>query len=138
MNLLKSPRFRRFLRQACFFLGLILFIYLIYKLKPAVLLQYLKAVGWNFLWILLVSLVWYFAYALAWEIFLKNLSKRVQLWDIFKIKIVGEAINTITPLGWGGGDPVRILLLKDHIPISEGTASVVVDRTLNNLAVALF
>jgi len=29
-------------------------------------------------------------------------------------------------------------MLKDHIPMTEGTASVVVDRTLNNLAIALF
>ncbi|MCE9624868.1 MAG: flippase-like domain-containing protein [Deltaproteobacteria bacterium] len=138
MNSLKSLQFRRFLRQFFFLLGLAFFVYLVIKLKPLVLLEYLKTVGWNFLWILAVSSVWIVAYSLAWEIFLKNLSKRVNLWDIFKIKTSGEAINTITPLGWGGGDPARILMLKDHIPVNEGTASVVVDRTLNNLAIALF
>ncbi len=66
------------------------------------------------------------------------MSQYVKLWDIFKIKTAGEAVNSITPLGWGGGDPARILMLKDHVPVIEGTASVVVDRTLNNLAIALF
>lgn len=138
MNFLKSPKFRQNLRRFFFLVGLAFFIYLIIKLKPSVLLEYLRTVGWNFLWILVVSLLWLLAYALAWEIFLKNLSKRVTLWDIFKIKASGEAINSITPLSWGGGDPARILMLKDHIPINEGTASVVVDRTLNNMAIAVF
>jgi uncharacterized protein (TIRG00374 family) len=87
---------------------------------------------------LLVSSVWYFAYALAWEIFLKGLSQRVHLWQIFKIKVAGEAINSITPFSWGGGDPARVYLLKNHIPLNEGAASVVVDRTLNNFAAVLF
>ncbi|HKY64468.1 MAG TPA: flippase-like domain-containing protein [bacterium] len=138
MKFLASPQSRRRLRQFFFLLGLALFVYLVVRLKPAVLLEYLRTVGWNFGWILLVSLFWYLAYALAWEIFLKNLSRRVRLWDILKIKVAGEAINSITPLSWGGGDPARILMLKDHIPVTEGTASVVVDRTLNNLAIALF
>ncbi len=138
MNLLKSPQFRRRLRRFFFLLGLAFFVYLVVKLKPSVLLEYLRTVGWNFFWILGLSLVWLLSYSLAWEIFLKNLSKRVNLWDIFKIKASGEAINSITPLSWGGGDPARILMLKDHIPLNEGTASVVVDRSLNNMAIALF
>lgn len=138
MKFFASPQSRRRLRQFFFLLGLALFVYLVIRLKPAVLLEYLRTVGWNFVWILLVSVIWYLSYALAWEIFLKNLSKRVRLWDIFKIKVAGEAINSITPLSWGGGDPARVVMLKDHIPMTEGTASVVVDRTLNNLAIALF
>jgi uncharacterized protein (TIRG00374 family) len=134
----KSPSFRRLLRKFFFILGLGLFAYLIYKQKPSVILEYLTEVRWNFLYILLVSLFWASAYAWAWEIFLRNLSKRVHFWEIFKIKVAGEAINSITPLSWGGGDPARILMMKEHIPVTEGTASVVVDRTLNNLAVALF
>lgn len=125
-------------RQFFFAIGLILFAWVIYKLKPAVILDYLKEVGWNFLYILLISVLWYAAYALAWEIFLKNLSKRVHFLEIFRIKVIGEAINSLTPLSWGGGDPARVLMMKDHIPVTEGTASVIVDRTLNNLAVALF
>lgn len=126
------------LRQIFFLLGLSLFAYVIYRLNPLVLLQYLREVGFNFIYIFLISGLWYGAYALAWEIFLKNLSQRVNFWNVFKIKTAGEAINSITPLSWGGGDPARVLMLKSHIPLTEGTASVVVDRTLNNLAIALF
>lgn len=132
-----KPRRSRW-RLIFFLLGLAFFAVLLVQLNPAVLWDYLKRVRFGFLAILGVSLAWYAAYALAWEIFLRRLSNRVHWWDVFKIKVAGEAVNSITPLSWGGGDPVRILLLKKHIPFAEGTASVVVDRTLNNLAIALF
>lgn len=133
-----SPIWKARLRIIFFFLGLGLFGLLVIRLNPSTLWDYLQNLGPNFLWILAISCSWYLAYAWAWEIFLKNLSNRVKFWNIFKIKISGEAINSVTPLSWGGGDPVRIYLLKNHIPMNEGTASVVVDRSLNNLAIALF
>lgn len=138
MKFLQSPKAHRRIRRIFFVLGLILFAYLIYKIQPAVLWEYLQKIGWKFLIIVAFSCLTYIDYAFAWELFLKNLNKRVHIWNIFKIKVCGEAISHITPFSWGGGDPARIYLLKTHIPLTEGTASVVVDRTLNNLAVALF
>ncbi len=46
-----------------------------------------------------------------------------------------EAVRNVVAVG---GDPARILMLKEHLPVNEVTASVVVDRTLNNMAIALF
>lgn len=126
------------LRSLFFVLGLGLFSYLILKLNPSLLWDHLRKVGFNFLWVLIPSTLSYIAYALAWEIFLKRINPHVSLGRIFRIKVSGEAVNSVTPLSWGGGDPARIYLLKSHVPMRQGTASVVVDRTLNNLAVALF
>ncbi|HCU26020.1 MAG TPA: hypothetical protein DF383_13465, partial [Deltaproteobacteria bacterium] len=138
MSLRIKSQIQRYFRRFFFLLGLGLFAYLVYRLKPSTILAYLQTIGWNFASILAVSLLWMLAYSFAWEIFLKTLSKRVRFGEIFKIKVAGEAVNSITPLSWGGGDPARVLWLKSHIPLTEGTASVVVDRTLNNLAIALF
>ncbi len=125
--------------QKWFFLaGLLLFAYLIYRLNPSVLLQHLRRVGPNFFFILAATGAQYVSYSLAWEIFLKSRKRLISFWEILKIKIAGEAVNAITPLSWGGGDPARVLMLKAHVPVAEGAASVVVDRTLNNLALALF
>lgn len=138
MKLLNSPTFRLRLRQFFFILGLGLFVYLIVRLKPSVIWLYLKTLGWNFVWIFLISLLWLVAYTLAWETFLKPLATRVHFFQLLKIKIVGEAVNNITPISWGGGDPARIYMLKEHLPLTEGTASVIVDRLVNNMALALF
>jgi len=138
MKLLSSASGRRNLRIFFFLLGLSLFGFLIYKFNPRELAANLSQMGFKFIFILLVALAWYVAYSLAWEIFLKGLNRGIKLSHIFKIKVAGEAVNSMTPLSWGAGDPARIWMLKEKIPVQEGTASVVVDRTLNNLAIALF
>jgi len=125
MKFFQNPQTHRRVRQIFFVLGLLLFAYLIYRVKPEVIWQYLQKIGPKFIFIIALSCLWYLSYSLAWEIFLKTLSTRVHLWNIFKIKACGEAINSITPFSWGGGDPARVYLLKTHIPLTEGTASVV-------------
>jgi uncharacterized protein (TIRG00374 family) len=138
MEKLKALVSHRHFRTLFFILGLGLFGLLIFKFDPRALAENLAKMGYKFIFILLVALVWYLAYALAWQIFLKSLNREIHLSHVFKIKVVGEAINSMTPLSWGGGDPARIWMIKEHIPVQEGTASVVVDRTLNNLAIAVF
>ncbi len=44
----------------------------------------------------------------------------------------------MSPLSWGAGDPFRIYLLKPWVSPHLGTASVVVDRTLTQLALIPF
>jgi len=74
-------------------------------------------------------------YTSAWMQFLGRLSDGIKFWELFRIKITGEAVNTLTPVNFIGGDPVRIYLLKKNFPVSEGAASVVVDRTLHSVAI---
>ncbi|NIQ03731.1 MAG: hypothetical protein GWM98_28085, partial [Nitrospinaceae bacterium] len=54
----------------------------------------------------------------------------VSLWQLWRIRQVGEAYNTITPLGTLGGEPVKAQLLKDHHGLNrrQGIASQVVAR----------
>lgn len=132
-QVLRSPH----LRNVFLLIGLALFAFLIYRLKPAFLIANLRTVGWKFIYILAISFCGLLAHTLAWMVFLKNFAK-VRFRDVLKIKLAGEAISNLTPLTWAGGDPARILMLKNHIRLSDGTASVVVDRTLNGLGVALF
>ncbi len=125
-------------RKLFFFLGLSLFAFLVYQFNPKVLWQNLTRVGFNYVFILGIGFLWYFVYTLAWYIFLKYIRANVNLRQAFTIKVAGETVNSLTPLSWGGGDPARIWLLSKIIPFRESAASVVVDRTLNNLALALF
>jgi uncharacterized protein (TIRG00374 family) len=54
--------------------------------------------------------------------------------------MLGEVFNTVTPLGGMGGEPVKAALLKRHYRVSlhEGTASLIVAKTVNTLALVLF
>ena len=94
--------------------------------------------GWNFIPFMSVTFLSYLLFTVSWNLFLWGHHYKMKFWRLFMIKTAGEAVNTVTPLGFGGGDPVRILLMKKDIPVAESTASVVVDRTLNSIAMVLF
>lgn len=118
--------------------GIILLIWLIQHVGAALILDYLKKLGWNFIPFLSVSFVTFILFTLSWNAFLKGHHYKMKFWRLFMLKATGEAVNTMNPLGFGGGDPVRILLMKKEIPVAESTASVVVDRTLNSIALVVF
>lgn len=88
------------------------------------------------LWIplLLISSLWYLLYGLAWGQFIWKEGRSPSLLKLFRIKIVGEAANTLTPFNFVGGDPLRIYLLRNFLPMTQATATVVVDRTLQMMA----
>lgn len=92
-------------------------------------------------WVLFVCafpLTWYVAQTLGWYFVMSETAQHVSFWQLLKIKLSGEAVNTMTPISFMGGDPVRIYLLKKRMPTTLSTASTVLDRTMQSLAVILF
>ncbi len=63
-----------------------------------------------------------------------------RLYAFWKIWMVGEAFNTVTPLGSFGGEPVKAGLLKKHhgVGLREATAALVLAQTINIMALVLF
>lgn len=122
------------LRYIYLAVGAILLILLIRKIGIETIAENMAQLGWLFLPILAMSTVWYSLYTIAWMQFLHRLSDGISFFDLFRIKITGEAVNTLTPANFIGGDPMRIYLLRKNFPYAEGAASVVVDRTLHSLA----
>lgn len=118
--------------------GVGLLAWLIWKVGPHAIAQNLIDLGWNFIPFMSVIFASYFFFTLSWDIFLWGHHYKINFWRLFMIKTAGEAVNTVTPLGFGGGDTVRVLLMKKYVPVAESTASVVVDRTLNSIAMVLF
>lgn len=118
--------------------GVLLLIWLIQHIGTELILDYLKKLGWNFIPFLSISFFTFIFFTFSWNAFLKGHHYQMKFWRLFMLKTTGEAVNTMNPLGFGGGDPVRIFLMKKDIPVAESTASVVVDRTLNSIALVVF
>jgi uncharacterized protein (TIRG00374 family) len=53
------------------------------------------------------------------------------------VRMAGEALNLVTPTASVGGDPVKALLLRPAVPLGEGLASVVADKTTGVIAQTL-
>lgn len=120
----------------CLFLaiGAVLLVVLIKKIGLASIANNIADLGWYFIPILNISFASYLLYTVAWRQFLRRLGEGIGFLELFRIKIMGEAVNTLTPANFLGGDPMRIYLLKKNFRLSEGAASVVVDRTLHTVA----
>ena len=63
-----------------------------------------------------------------------------RLYALWKVWMVGDAFNTVTPLGSFGGEPVKAALLKRHhgVGLREGTAALVLAQTINIMTLVLF
>lgn len=59
---------------------------------------------------------------------------------IFNIRLVGEMFNAVLPAGGMGGEPVKAYILKRRygIGLKAGTASLVLGKTVNMIALVLF
>jgi uncharacterized protein (TIRG00374 family) len=124
--------------SAFFFLvGLALLYKLIQKVGTEEILTTFHKLDWKILYILILPTTWYSIQTLAWYRVLHFDGQKTSFGRVFLAKIAGEAVNTVTPLGFAGGDPVRIYLLQMDTCKTASTASVVIDRTMQTLGIVL-
>ena len=97
--------------------------------------------GYGFIIILILysSVTW--VDTIAWKNnFKKEETRQFSLWSLWCIRQIGEAYNTITPLGTLGGEPIKAQLLKERhgLSLKQGMASQVIARTTFLIALILF
>lgn len=120
-----------------FLIGLTLLYQLVKKVGVDEILATFHKLDWKILYILILPVTWYSIQTLAWYRVLCFDGQKTSFWRVFLAKIAGEAVNTVTPLGFAGGDPVRIYLLQMDTSKTASTASVVIDRTMQTLGIVL-
>jgi len=115
-------------RPALMVAGLGAVAYLLYHIGPAPVWRSIRTLGWG----LPVVLVFPFCVAvvldtLGWRVLLHD--RRVPFGVLLRARLAGEAVNLITPTASVGGEPVKAYLIRPYVPLGEGLASVVVDKT---------
>jgi len=123
------------LRVLFFIIGAFFLYYLVHKIGAQELLAAIRGIGWKVIFVLMVPPFWLLVQAKAWQLTVEESGDHVTFWQLFKIKMSGDAANTFTPLGFIGGDPVRFAMLKKIMPGNLSAASIVLDRTMQTLAV---
>ncbi len=130
-----------FFNLALFLLGCGLLVWAINSVDTEKAIQLLFDLGWGFFAILAIYSLITWVDTLSWKYnFHPNSLKSFSNLKLWTIRQVGEAYNTITPLGTLGGEPVKAHLLKKHCDISlkQTLSSLIIARTTFLVALILF
>lgn len=128
----------RIFRDLLTLAGLAVFFFLIHRMGWRTILGNVTRFGGWFAVVMLLQLVWLVLQAWAWSIIQNSLFRRAPLLFFVRIKIIADTLNTVLPTANLGGDAMRAYLIKPYIPLKEGIAGVLVDKTFEFAAGMLF
>ena len=106
-------------------LGLGIFIYLVLDFGVPNIILNVQRTGW---WFGAIIAVWIFVYlcnAWAWYLILRDHSPDVSFWSVCDLTITGFAINYVTPFLNLGGEPYRVMALRERIGLHRAASSVI-------------
>jgi glycosyltransferase 2 family protein len=124
-----------------FLLGCGLLVWAINSVDTEKALELLLDLGWGFFAVLLIYSLITWLDTLSWKNdFPPEITTRFSNQQLWVIRQIGEAYNTITPLGTLGGEPVKAHLLKEHcdISIKQSLASLIIAKTTFLTALIIF
>lgn len=98
-------------------------------------------VGWGMTAILAIYFVAFAIDSFTWHLALVNVPiETAWVYRTWKVRMVGEAFNTVIPAAGFGGEPVKAYLFRKHYGIGylDGYASLILGKTVNMLALVAF
>src|SRR5690349_5165238 len=117
--------------------GFALLAVLVYQTGPLELAQHLRVLGW---WAPLIFLPYALSSvfdAAGWRVTFVHF--RPALWLLYLARLIGEAMNSITPTAYLGGEPVKAFVLQRFgVPLTEGATSVILAKTALTIAQIAF
>jgi len=125
-----------FLIVGCLFLG-----WAISTVDMASVLSLLKKLGGGFLIILMIYSGVTWLDTLSWKSnFRPEETGHFTDWELWRIRQIGEAYNTITPFATLGGEPIKAQLLKEHqgISLKQAVSSQILSKTTFLTGLILF
>ncbi|MDD4777479.1 MAG: lysylphosphatidylglycerol synthase transmembrane domain-containing protein [Fermentimonas sp.] len=131
----------RIAKNVFFILGALTLGIMIYKIGLENIWHEIKQTGWWFVPILSMWIVIYLLNTITFYIILRDgspESEKVSFIRLFKLTISGFAINYITPFGLMGGEPYKIIELKDELGIQKATSSVLLTTMMHFVSHFLF
>lgn len=99
--------------------------------------DHLQKLGWFYTLVIFNSFVWIVGYSVSWSQVLPR-SKTFSFFKILKAKLAGEAVNSMTPLGFLGGDSVRLMMIQNFVSKEHRLRSVVLDRLTHSFSAQVF
>ena len=128
MSRTRLARARLPLRMLGAILGILLFIHLIHRAGPAKLLASMVALGWGLALVIAWGGVAHILKTWAWRLTLLDGKHQVSFARMLGLRLSSEAVGQFGGLAQLFGEGLRVSLLGPAIPLSNGIASVTIDR----------
>jgi phosphatidylglycerophosphate synthase len=109
-------------------LGMLLFVYLIHRAGPTKLLASMIALGWGLAFVIAWGGVAHILKTSAWRLTLLDAKHQVSFARMLGLRLSSEAVGQFGGFAQLFGEGLRVSLLGSTIPLSQGIASVTIDR----------
>ncbi len=122
-------------------LGLGLLAFVVVQVDLSAVLTHVGTLGWGMAAVLFVYFLAFLADTFSWQLLVKPVRLEWRwLYALWKVRMVGAAVNRLTPLIGLGGEAVKAVLLKKvhGVDFTEGIASLIVAKTTNLIALMVF
>ena len=104
--------------------GVVLFVWLLFRIGPSALAANVRLVGWRLPLLVALGLVTLFFDTLGWRFAIPPEHRNVPFRTLAAMRMAGDAVNYVTPSAAIGGEVVRVALLRRFIPATAAAASV--------------
>jgi uncharacterized protein (TIRG00374 family) len=131
-------RTRKLLRALTFTLGAIMLAYLINRFGTAKVWTDLRSIGWRLLAIVALEGLVNWSSARVWWHTLPRDGRHGWFARVFLVHLAGGAVNQSSPGAPLGGEPLKVMYLKQRFSVSALTASLLSAKLAQALARALF
>jgi uncharacterized protein (TIRG00374 family) len=129
----------RKLNLALLGLALIFFFWMLHQVGWPTIWQHLLEIGWWWPVVLVPYGLVNWLESISWNLLLPSPNQRPSLTRLFRLRLAGEALNTLTPTAGLGGEPFKAArLAASGVPWQEATASVVIHKGITVLSLALY
>jgi uncharacterized protein (TIRG00374 family) len=127
----------RRLQHVALVLGVGCFALLLYQIGWQRIVGDLRLIGWGVAVVIGLELTVDGLNALGWRFTFPPHERRVHFFELYLIRLAGTALNQAVPSATIGGEPVKALLLREHVPLSSAMASVVSAKLAYSVAQAV-
>ncbi|RMF20256.1 MAG: hypothetical protein D6760_11965 [Deltaproteobacteria bacterium] len=108
--------------------GATLLLWLLYDTGLSTLWEDIRRFGWGLLVFVGLEGVADIFHALAMRLCFREDERRVPLWELWKVRVAGGAINYLTPTATIGGEVAKVALLERHVSRPGAAAAILVDK----------
>jgi len=120
-------------------LAFLFFLWMLHQVGWPTIWQHLLSVGWWWPLVLLPYGLVNGIEAVSWNLLLLSPEPRPSLARLFRLRLAGEALNTLTPTAGLGGEPFKAARLASlGVSWQEATASVIIHKGVAILSLVLY